>query len=221
MNPEPRPPALLITLLTGKKDDLEMVRRRVGHRRLVLLPHPGTESLAHEVQNQEEDGAVAVEPLSPADVTTHLTRLRKVTHREANRDPGTKRIVLQAAGGDPGLVMAMILFAYEQGHETWFTQEGHHVKLPVLSGLQMQNRLEQQEEEVLKALPSQGITSSELAQRIIRPRKRVENAYRNLEKKDLVTLYPEAGRLAAQPTATGRYLQQHLETEDSAGASQP
>lgn len=198
-----------------------MVRRRVGHRRLVLLPHPGTETLAQQVQKQEGDDAVAVEPLPPADVTTQLTRLRKVTHREAKRDPSTKRIVLQAAGGDPGLVMAMILFAYEQGHETWFTQEGHHVKLPVLSGIQMQNRLEQQEEEVLKALPPKGITSSELAQRIIRPRKRVEHAYRSLEKKDLVALYPEGGRLAAQPTATGRYLQHHLENGDAASRSQP
>ncbi len=221
MNDEQKPPGLLLTLLTGKKADLEMVRRRIGHRRLVLLAHPGTEPFAQQVQKRDGPDDVAVEPLPTGDVQTQLKRLRTVTVRQANRDRNTNRIVLQAAGGDPALVMAMILFAYEQGHETWFTQEGHHVKLPILSGIQMQNRLERPEEEVLKSLPGEGITSSELAQRIILPRSRVESAYRSLEKKDLVALYTVDGRVAAQPTATGRYLQHHLESGGATNGPQP
>lgn len=210
MDEEPKPPGLLMTLLTGERADLELVRRRIGHRRLVLLPHPGTEPLAKEVQKREGSDTVAVAPLPPADVNTHLTRLRAILNEEKKQQRAMKRIVLQAAGGDPGLVMAMVLFAYEQGHETWFSQEGHHVKLPILSGIQMHNRLEKPEEEVLKALSPHGTTSSDLAQQIIRPRHRVERALRSLEKKDLVALYPQHGRVAARPTATGRNLKAHL-----------
>lgn len=203
-------PGILLTLLTGKREDLELVRRRIGYHRLILLCHPGTEELAHAVRRSDGESVVQVEALPQGDAMEQLRTLRSIVNREKRASRGRYRIVLNAAGGDPATVLAMVLLAYEAGHETWFTQEGQHERLPILSGVKIQNRLEKDEESVLRALPGEGITSSDLAQRIILHRERIEAAFRSLEKKDLAELYPYDGRIAARPSATGVYLQEHL-----------
>ncbi len=215
-NTSEKRPGTLLTLLTGKKEDLDLVRRRVGYNRLILLSHPGTEDLAESVRRRESDAVVRVDPLPRGDAMTQLETIRAVVKRETRASRGKARIVLNAAGGDPESVLAMLLLAYEEGHETWFTQEGQHERLPILSGVKIRSRLEKDEESVLRALPAEGKTSSELAQRIILNRDRIEAAFRSLEKKDLVALYPQDGRVAARPSSTGRYLQGHLGRNPSA-----
>jgi uncharacterized membrane protein len=205
-------PAVLITLLSGKKEDLDQVRRKIGYRRLILISQDATRQLAQAVQEQEGPPIVRIEPLHGTDTLTHVQTLRRIITQE-EQDPHTKRIVLNAAGGDPPLLLAMLLVAYEAGHETWFIQEGHAERLPVITGMKFQRRLRDDEETVLRAVPPGGITSKHLDQQTGLPQARIENALRGLAKKDLVDLYAHDAQLAARPTPTGTYLQDHLKNQ--------
>jgi hypothetical protein len=215
--PRKPPRRVLVSLLTTDRADIDLARRLIGYHRLVLLAHPAALPLAEAVRASEDgatrqaSGAVHIERMPSGRVDAHVDAIRRILNEERAESGPATRFIFNAAGGDPGLVMAMLLVAYEDGHETWFTQEGHHVRLPVIAGLRLSDRLTGDEGAVLQGLPAAGMASALLAQHLLMPRDRIERAYRGLERKDLVRLYADAGMMAARPTHVGAYVRAHLE----------
>ena len=206
---------VLLTLLTGNDADLNLARRKVAHDRIVVLVHPGAEAQAEALRAREERVGAAdlldVVPVEGRDTRTDARTFEAVLDRHRDHD-----VVLNAAGGNAGLMVAALYTAYARGIETWFFQEGRADRLPVLHGLALQDRVDPMEAKMLVALPEDGASSRWLAETGIIPRDKVEKALRSLRKKGLVLLGAEDGMTLARVTPEGRYVRDHLVIDQAA-----
>lgn len=201
---------VLISLLSGATPDLNLARRRVPHDRLVLIVHPGAEAQAEAVRMAEEriggHGIVTLVHVAGSDAAEQMKALEALLDDHRN-----DRVVLNAAGGDAALSAACLYTAYRRGLETWFFQEDHAERLPVLDGLDISERVTELEGRILLILGPDGTTSRVLAEKMVVPRERIETACRSLRKKGLLRLVARDGLAWATRTEAGEYVREHLE----------
>lgn len=200
---------ILLSLLTGRPEDLNLARRRIAHDRLILVATPSDMAQAEAARDSEAsaggDGTLDVVEMDGHDAQRLMAEMEDLLdrHRDAH-------IILNAAGGNGALFAAALYTTYARGLETWFFQEGRAERLPVLHGLRLSDRVTEPERIVLLALPDAGATSRHLAETLIVPRERIEKAFRGLRDKGLVRLDAPEGLTRAVATADGRYVQDHL-----------
>lgn len=188
---------LLVTLLTDKKADLDLARRKIGYDHLVLLATPGQEAQARAVQEVEKDlGGCDVVIIDEPDVAAIVARVRALIARF-----GDAKVTINAAGGTHAMTTALMVYAYETGHPTYFSQEGRHVRLPVFEGVGLVERIGPEGKRVLDALPAEGAFGTDVAEATGLEADRVASVARDLADAGLVGLSARDGRFHLTPIA--------------------
>lgn len=201
---------VLVSLLTEKVEDIHLARRKVAYDRLVLVVHPGAAEIADQVARAErDDDVVQVVEIEGRHVHEAVQRLRKVVRSYGPEDD----VTLNAAGGHAGLVTAMILLAYEEGLRTLFVQESHVAQLPVLEGVQLEDRLSDEEKAFLSCSFKDNQQLEDLADSITWSRPDIERVCRSLEHKGLGRIQLSGGAAAFDVTRTGEWVREHLKLD--------